>query len=80
LANFNSFFIIFGLNGFAGRSGAYVPQYGEALTRETILRHFMGVLAGNENITLYLILLLAGLILLYISSQLSVAIYRRKEF
>jgi len=79
-ANFISFFIIFGLIGFAGRSGAYVPQYGEALTRETILRHFMGVLAGNENITLYLILLLAGLILLYISSQLSVAIYRRKEF
>lgn len=79
-ANFISFFIIFGLIGFAGGSGSYIPEYGDELSKEAVLNQLMGVLAGNGNITLYFILMLAGLIFLIVSSQLSVLIYQRKEF
>lgn len=79
-ANFFSFFIIFGLIGFSGSVGQQVPQYGNEISKETMLQYLLGTLAGNEHLTVYLGMVLMGLLLLFISWRFSVSIYQKKEF
>lgn len=79
-ANFLSFFVIFGLIGLAGGTGQYIPQHGELMSRESLMQNFLGILAGNESFGVYVSMLLIGILVLYISLQLSIAIYKRKEF
>jgi ABC-2 type transport system permease protein len=79
-ANFLAFFLIFGSIGLIGASGQNFPRYGETLTRADALQHFQGILAGNESLSFYLLLMVLGFLLLFLSRQLSVAIYKRKEF
>ncbi|HHV65084.1 MAG TPA: ABC-2 transporter permease [Peptococcaceae bacterium] len=79
-ANFIAFFFIFGSIGFIGASGRDLPSYGEPMTRETALQYFQGILAGNESMSFYFSLMGISILLLLLSRQLSIAIYRRKEF
>lgn len=79
-ANFFSLFVIFGLFGLAGGAGENIPQQGEVISKATVIQQFMGMMAGNESIIFYVKMAAIGLMILYVSIQLSVAIYSKKEF
>ncbi len=79
-ANVLSFLVIFGLVGFVGGQGEYIPQYGEMVTRESFRQQFLGILAGNESLTVYLTMLALGFLILYLSLRFSISIYKKKEF
>jgi ABC-2 type transport system permease protein len=79
-ANVLSFFVIFGLVGFVGGRGEYIPQYGDMLSRESTLQQFLGILAGSESLTVYLTILALGFLILYLSLRFSISIYKKKEF
>jgi hypothetical protein len=67
------------LFGFIGASGQKFPRYGEAITRDTVLQHFQGILAVNESLSFYLFLMALGFLLLLLSSIIGSHLQEKKN-